>query len=188
MRLAVVARILFILALGCVSHSVLAGSRDVNYTKSELKFTVTQMGVAVDGNFKKFAAKLTFDPANVAGASAQIEIDMNSVDTGTDDGDTEVKRKPWFNIKEFPTAKFVSSSLKKKSDKLFEATGKLSIKGKTRDVVLPFNMSDDGSTLSGQFTLKRLEFAIGDGPWNDPEVVADEVTVKYKLALAPLKK
>jgi polyisoprenoid-binding protein YceI len=190
MKIAVISRILPILLVGCVCRSVSAQVRDVNYAKSSLQFTVKQMGVPVDGGFKKFTAKLLFDPANIAAASTQIEIDMGSVDTGTEEGDTEVKRKPWFNVKEFPVAKFVSSSVRKKGDKQFEALGKLSIKDKARDVALPFAVTEDGtgSTLSGQFTLKRLEFAIGDGPWNDIEVVADEVTVKYKLALAPLKK
>jgi polyisoprenoid-binding protein YceI len=148
------------------------------------------MGVPVDGGFKKFSAKLNFDPANLSGASAQIEIDMASVDTGGEEGDTEVKRKAWFNVKEFPAAKFVSTSLRKRGANQFEALGKLTIKGKARDVVLPFTFVEDGAgaTVSGQFTLKRLEFAIGDGAWNDPELVADEVVVKYKLALAPLKK
>jgi polyisoprenoid-binding protein YceI len=190
MNLAVSRWVLGILALGCFHQSLYAQSREVNYAKSALQFTVKQMGVPVDGGFKKFTAKLVFDPANVAGASAQIEIDMGSVDTGSEEGDTEVKRKAWFNITDFPTAKFVSSSVRKKGANQYEAVGKLSIKGKARDAVLPFNLSEDsaGSTLSGQFTLKRLEFLIGDGPWNDPETVADDVIVKYKLVLAPLKK
>jgi polyisoprenoid-binding protein YceI len=189
MKIAVIGRIMCILVIGYLSQSAYAQLRDVNYAKSTLQFTVTQMGVPVDGSFRKFAAKLVFDPANIAGASAQIDIDMGSGDTGSEEGDTEVKRKAWFNLKEFPTAKFVSSSVRKKGNNQYEALGKLSIKGKARDVVLPFTVTDDGagSTLAGQFTLKRIEFAIGDGPWNDPEVVADEVIVKYRLALSPLK-
>jgi polyisoprenoid-binding protein YceI len=190
MKAALFSRAFYILVIGCICQPLYAKEREVNYAKSVLQFSVKQMGVPVDGSFKKFSAKLNFDPANVATASAQIEIDMASVDTGSEEGDVEVKRKAWFNLKEFPTAKFVSSKLTKKSDKLYEATGKLSIKSKARDVVLPFNVAEEasGTTLTGQFTLKRLEFSIGDGPWNDPETVADEVIVKYKLVLAPLKK
>ena len=183
-------RIILILLVGCLSQSLWAQVREVNYAKSSLQFTVKQMGVPVDGSFKKFSAKLNFDPANITGASAQIEIDMGSVDTGSEEGDTEVRRKPWFNVKEFPVAKFVSSSVHKKGTNQFEALGKLTIKGKARDVVLPFSLMEEsaGTTVTGQFTLKRLEFAIGDGAWNDLELVADEVTVTYKLALTQLKK
>lgn len=179
-----------VLALGYPITPLWAQLRDVNYGKSQLQFTVKQMGVPVDGSLKKFSAKLNFDPSNLAAASAQIEIDMASVDTGSEEGDTEVKHKPWFNIKDYPSAKFVSSSLRKKGNNQYEALGKLSIKGASRDVVLPFSVTDDaaGSTLTGQFTLKRLDFSIGDGPWNDPDTVANEVIVKYKLVLAPLKK
>ncbi|OYU92416.1 MAG: polyisoprenoid-binding protein, partial [Burkholderiales bacterium PBB5] len=45
------------------------------------------------------------------------------------------------------------------------------------------------STATGSFALKRLAFKIGEGEWADTSMVADDVTVKFKLALtgmAPL--
>ena len=40
------------------------------------------------------------------------------------------------------------------------------------------------STAVGSFTLKRLDFKIGDGEWADTSMVANDVTVKFKLALS----
>lgn len=154
--------------------------------KSSVAFTSKQMGVAVDGHFKKFNAALSFDPAKPTAASARIDLDLNSIDAGSPDANDEVAGKQWFNVKVFPTASFVSSSVKALGGDRYEATGKLSIKGKSQDMVLPFTAKQDGNTATfdGSFTLKRLDFAIGEGPWSDVGTVANEVQIKFRLVAA----
>jgi hypothetical protein len=46
-------------------------------------------------------------------------------------------------------------------------------------------LNDAGSTrtVDGQFTLKRLQFKIGEKQWADTETVADDVLVKYRFVL-----
>jgi hypothetical protein len=38
-------------------------------------------------------------------------------------------------------------------------------------------------TVEGHFTLKRLQFKIGEGAWSDTDTVADEVLVRFKFVL-----
>ena len=45
---------------------------------SEIAFTSKQMGVPVDGKFRKFAAKLSFDPAKPTEASTTIDVASGS--------------------------------------------------------------------------------------------------------------
>jgi polyisoprenoid-binding protein YceI len=70
----------------------------------------------------------------------------------------------------------------------YEATGALTIKGATQNVVAPFTLSEANGVrvVEGQFPLKRLQFRIGEGAWSDTDTVADEVLVKFRFAL-PLK-
>ena len=70
----------------------------------------------------------------------------------------------------------------------FEVAGQLAIKGVTRELLVPVQLRQAGavSTASGSFTLKRLQFGIGDGDWNDPSLVADEVLVRFRLVLSGL--
>lgn len=154
--------------------------------RSNIAFTSKQMGVPVDGHFKKFAATLSFDPAKPTAAAARIDIDLNSIDAGSKDADDEVVGKQWFNVKAFPTASFVSSGVKALGGDRYEATGKISIKGKTQDAVLPFTVKQDGSsaTFDGSLVIKRLDFAIGEGPWADVSAVANEVQIKFRLVAA----
>lgn len=157
--------------------------------KSTLTFTSKQMGVPVDGKFKKFATTLAFDPAKPAAASAKLELDLASIDAGSPDANGEVVGKPWFNLKVFPTATFVSSSVKALGGDKFELAGKLTIKGKTQDLVAPvtFRQEAGNGVFDGTFTLKRLDFAIGEGAWSDVSTVANEVHIKFHIVAAPRK-
>ena len=40
-----------------------------------------------------------------------------------------------------------------------------------------------GMLIEGSVPLKRNDFKIGDGPWADTTVVANEVLVKFKVLL-----
>ena len=115
--------------------------------------------------FKRFAAQVAFDPARLAASQARIQIELDSFDSGVAEVDTEVKRKGWFNTAQFPTATFVSSAVKSLGANRYEATGKMTIKGRARDVTVPFAVRQDGgaAVFEGAFTLKRLDYGIGEG-------------------------
>ena len=160
-----------------------AVAANVDYAKSEITFISKQMNVPVQGKFKKFTAQVDFDPKKVAASKAQIEVDLASIDTGSAEADAEVGKKAWFNTGAFPTAKFVSTSVAPAGADKYEAKGKLSIKGIGQDVTAPFTVkrAGDAATYEGGFTLKRLQFKIGDGPWSDTDTVADDVQVKFRI-------
>ena len=148
-----------------------------------------QMGVPVEGRFRKFSASLSFDPARPAAASARFELDLASVDAGSRDANDEVVGKAWFNLKAFPGASFVSTAVKPLGGERYELAGKLTIKGKTQDIVAPmsFRQEAGNGVFDGAFTLKRLDFAVGDGVWSDVSTVANEVHIKFRIVAAPRK-
>lgn len=152
---------------------------------SSITFGYRQMGVPLDGKFSKFAAQISFDPARLAKARARIDIDVASIDTGSAEANEEVARKLWFNTSTFPTASFVSSSIKALDGNHYQVAGKLSIKGKTRDVTTPVTFQADGTRgiLEGTFTIKRLDYAIGEGEWTDVDTVADEIQIRFHIVV-----
>lgn len=172
---------LVLLALAAIALPAYAA--DVDYAKSNLTFVSRQMNVPVEGRFKKFKAHIDFDPGKLAAAKAGIEVDLSSVDTGSEDADAEVVKKTWFNTSAFPTARFVSSSVTQLAPDRYEVRGKLSIKGIGQDVTAPFTVkrAGDAITYEGRFTLKRLQFKIGEGIWSDTDTVADEVQVNFRF-------
>jgi len=155
----------------------------VQADKSAINFVYQQMGVKLDGKFRKFAARLNFDPAKPTEAKATIDVDLASVDTGAQEGDDEVAGKPWFNTKAFPTAQFVSGPVKALGGNRYEVAGKLTIKGKTQDVVVPATFTEQGKTgvFDGSFTIRRADFSIGEGAWAKFDIVANDVQIKFRI-------
>jgi polyisoprenoid-binding protein YceI len=155
----------------------------VQADRSSIAFSFSQMGVHMEGRFAKFASQLSFDPAAPAEARVTIEVDLASIDTGTPEIDTEAAGQPWFNIKAFPVARFTSTAVTPGAGNRYTVAGKLSIKGKTRGIVVPATFSAQGNTgtFAGRFTLRRGDFAIGEGPWSTFDIVANEVEVDFRL-------
>lgn len=159
--------------------------------QSEISFVSHQMGVPIDGQFRKFDAQVQFDPAAPQKGHFLIDVDVTSVKLPTSDAMEEVVKPAWFNSASFPRAQFASTAIKPLDKGHYEISGRLTIKGLAQDVVVPVALTQSGkvTVAAGQVVLHRLAFAIGDGEWKDTSVVADNVEVKFHLALtgiAPL--
>jgi len=149
--------------------------------QSSITFVSRQMGVPVEGSFRKFTARIAVDPARPEAGTARIDIDLTSIDTGIVEADEEVAGKKWFDTQNHPIASFTSSGVGQSGKGRYEALGKLTIKGKSLDIKAPFTLKQNADTLviDGVFPLRRLDYAIGTGIWSDTEVVADEVRIHF---------
>jgi polyisoprenoid-binding protein YceI len=161
--------------------------------KSTLTFAYKQMGVPMEGKFGKFSARIAFDPSAINTAHARLEVDMSSIDTGYREGNDEVAGKLWFNTPAHPVAQFVSGSVKHLGGNRYETLGKLTLKGRTLDISAPFTFKQEGSVgiFDGAFTLKRLDYSVGEGLWADVGTVANEIRIVFHLeafAALPVKK
>ena len=154
--------------------------------QSEIVFVSKQMGVPVEGKFRKFDAQIAFDPKKPEAGKVSFTIDTSSASFGAPETDAEVVKPTWLGVAKFPQATFQSSAIKAVGGGKFEVTGKLAIKGSTQNVVVPVALTQAGgaTTATGGFTLKRLEFKIGEGEWADTSMVANDVQVKFKLLLS----
>ncbi len=159
--------------------------KQVVANESTVAFGYTQMGVPLDGKFNKFEAQVAFDPAKAERAQARIDISVASIDTGSTEANDEVVGKLWFNAKNFPTASFVSTGIKPLGGNRYQATGKLTIKGKTQEVTTPVTFQTNGNRglFDGTFSIKRLDFAIGEGEWTDVSAVANEIQIKFHVVV-----
>lgn len=166
----------------------LAWAQSVVPAQSEIAFVSKQMGVPVEGRFKKWSAQIAFDPKKPEAGKVAFTIDTGSASFGSTETDAEVPKAAWFNVAQFPQASFQSSAIRALGGGRYEVSGKLAIKGSVRDAVVPVTLAHSGSTgtATGSFTLKRLDFKIGDGEWADTSMVANEVQVRFKLALTGL--
>lgn len=157
--------------------------------KSSVTFSYKQMGVAMDGRFKKWAAQVSFDPAKPELAKASLDIELASVDAGSSEADQEVVGKSWFNAAAFPKASFVAKKIKQSAPHQYEVLGTLSIKGQSRELKFPMKHTPQGKDglLTGSFTLKRADYAIGEGMWAKFDVVANDIQVNFSITTALVK-
>lgn len=177
-----------LLPAGLILITLPGGAAAVEFNKvqadrSALSFDYRQMNVPMEGRFSKFAANISFDPARLDAARAQLDISLASIDTGNVEADGEVMGKQWFNAGAFPGARFTSTGVRALVGNRYEVRGKLTLKGRTLDVVAPFTFKQQGEfgIFDGAFTLKRLDYAIGEGAWADVSAVANEVRIRFRI-------
>jgi polyisoprenoid-binding protein YceI len=154
---------------------------------SQVQFTAKQLGVPLEGQFKRFDAQIALDPRQPQSGKVRMAIELGSVDLNPE-SDAELIKPEWFGTARFPKATFESATIKAVGPGRFEVLGRMVIKGVGRDMSVPVSLSNAGgqTTATGSFTLKRLDFKIGDGDWADTSVVANEVQVRFKLLLKGL--
>lgn len=151
--------------------------------RSTIAFVAHQMNVPVEGRFGRFTVQLSFDPARPDAAKASVDIELASIDAGSDDANDTVVGRDWLAVKDFPQAHFVSSAFRASGANRYEVSGKLSIKGHTHDVTAPFTFTPQGNggAIDGTLALKRADFAIGEGSWSDFGTVANEIQVRFHI-------
>ena len=185
----------FLAALLLAGSAFAAGAAPVKYTldvgSSLLRFTFEQAGANNTGRFGKYTADVTFASDNLAASKIDVTLDITSLDTGDKERDDTLKSADLFNPAKFPKARFVSSKITAVAAGRYEAQGKLTIRDVTKNIKLPitFQTKEERGKhmgyLTGRYTIKRLEYGVGQGEWKSLEWVKDEVLVTFSLKLAP---
>lgn len=170
-------------ALLAASGLLMAAELDIGPgNRNAVTATFRQAGVEVENPFTRFSGRISYDPKNVAAASATIEVDMTSYDIGDPGYNAEVAKKSWFDSAAHPKAIFRSTAVKPVSAVRFDATGTLTLKGRVQTITVPVTVATGaaGTTFSGSFPVSRKAFGIGDPVWDS--VLEDRVVVKFQLS------
>lgn len=177
-------------ATAAAPASAQAAAQQLVPAQSSVQFIAKQMGVPMQGYFKKFSAQLRFDPSRPEVGAITFTVETGSATIGDPATDKNMLSADWFNVAKFPQAKFVSESIKPLGSGRYQVTGTLTIRDQTERVSLPVQFTQSGAvtTATGALEVKRLDFQVGGGDWSDTNLVADEVTVKFSLALTGVGK
>jgi len=160
----------------------------LDQAKSSLTFSFVQAGAQNQGHFARFPVTLDFSPDNPAGGHLDVSVEMGSLDSGDKERDDTLRGDDMFAVKKFPQAHFSATQFVKTASG-FEAVGKLTIRGVTRDARVPFafrTASENGGTvgyMTGKTSIKRLDYSVGQGDWKSTEWVGNDVGVTFALRL-----
>ncbi len=128
--------------------------------------TINGMSSAVSGSFR-------IDPNNLSSISGTITVQTNSFRTGIDLRDEHLRGSDWLNASAHPTATLEitgvsgASSLTVGEDTRLRITGRMTIRGQTRDVTanLRVRLNDDGTIRArAQLQLRLSDYGIEINP------------------------
>jgi polyisoprenoid-binding protein YceI len=181
-----------LLSLGAALAVWGANAGPVHYladpARSSLEFTFVQAGAQNKGRFTRFPVVFDFAPDNLAASRLEVTVEMDSLDTGDKERDDTLRGADLFAVAKFPQAHFSATQFTKTASG-YEAAGKLTIRGVTRDARVPFTFrtADEHGVaagyMSGKTSLRRLDFGIGQGEWKSTEQVGNDVGVSFALRL-----
>jgi polyisoprenoid-binding protein YceI len=148
---------------------------------STIKFFV-KASVALEGNFKKWDATLTFTSTDVSTGVLDIKIQADSVDTGSGMKDGKLKSKDFFNADKDPYITFHSTKIIQTGSSTFEVDGNFTIRGVTKPEKLTLTVSGIGTgsgDIAGIMAFDRKDYGMNSGiPFIK---IADRVEVNVKL-------
>src|SRR3989440_9730996 len=156
--------------------------------KSSLEFAFDQAGAQNKGKFTRFQVSFDFSPDNLPASRLEVTVEMSSADTGDQERDDTLRGADLFAAAKFPQSHYTATQFAKTATG-YEAVGKLTLRGVTRDVRVPFtfrNATENGVTvgyMSGKTTLRRLDFGVGQGDWKATDQLGNEVGVSFSLRL-----
>ncbi len=165
-----------------------AGHYTLDPAKSSLQFTFVQAGAQNTGRFKSFTVGFDPPPAGSAAGRLEVAVDVGSLDTGDGDRDETLRSSDLFDVAKFPQAHFSAAQITQTASG-YEALGKLTIRGVTRDVRLPLafrEANENGAAaayLTGKTVVRRLDYGVGQGDWKATDQAANDVTVSWSLRL-----
>ena len=166
------------LAIGAFA---LAADNAIDAGQSSIVATLRQMNVPLDAAFRRFSGTVVYDAAHPAEARAAVDVDVSSLDIGDESYNAEVRKAAWFDSAHFPLASFRSTTIIPGGADHFEATGTLSIKGRTQTITVSIVVQHtvSATAFDGRFALSRKYFGVGDPDWD--EVLDDKVQVHFHL-------
>lgn len=184
---------LFVSVLLFSGTTIFAASEyKIDKSHSYIGFKLKHLGVAtVRGEFDNFSGDIILGDDNETRIDGEVNVD--SIDTSNEKRDKHLKSGDFFEEESFPLITFKTKSVKRMSPNVILVTADLTIKGVTREIIVPFSHSDVfvgpgplGTTnrrvFESEFDINRKDFNINFSKVvNGNLVVSDIVTIIVEI-------
>ena len=139
-------------------------------------------------HFDRFTVtKAAFDPANLEGGTATLELDPASIKTGNGERDTDLQSPDYLDVARFATITIDVANVKKQTATSYTADATVACHGVTKTYPLAFEVlatTADTVRIKGEHTFSRVDFAVGVDPATDPtERIAAPLIIQWVLTL-----
>jgi polyisoprenoid-binding protein YceI len=174
------------LAAGAAPTAVFAAAAPqwaVQKAASSVRFTSSMNGQAFSGGFRRWDADIRFDPKNLAGSSVKARFDTASAVTGDPDRDQALPTEAFLSAAKFPVASYEASSFHDLGGGRFEALGRLTLRGISKPLTLPFTLAISGADarMKASVAINRLAFGVGQNEWKVVTTLPAPVRVDIQI-------
>jgi polyisoprenoid-binding protein YceI len=132
------------------------------------------------GEFSGLKGTIKFDETDLAGSNFDVTLDVATINTGNGMKNTHAKSDKWLDAAKYPIIEFTSSSITKTATG-YEAKGILNMHGVQKEIVLPFNFTDN--VFNGNFEVNRLDYNVNTA---EPEHGAAKFKVSISVPVTKL--
>lgn len=147
--------------------------------ESSVRFSLKNFGFKTGGSLDAPEGDIVFNPDDLTKSSFRVTIKAGSINTDNESRDEHLKEETYFDVKNYPLIRFVSSSVKETDKKgSYQTLGILTVKNKSKEITMPFTVEKNGNgwTFSGSFKINRRDYDVGGS-----STLSDEVTVDIKV-------
>lgn len=171
MRTSRSAAVLALLAALLVAPAAIAAPEtfSVDASHSSVGFSIRHFVTTVPGSFNEFSGTVVYDAENPSASTFEMTVQAASIDTRQSDRDKHLRSPDFFDVEQFPTLTFKSTSVAGSGDKL-AVTGDFTLRGITQRLTVPVEVLGTVNTPMGvrsgfaaEFTIHRKDFGI---VWN----------------------
>lgn len=158
------------------------GQTNWKASDAEVKFAIKNAGLTVNGSFSGFTGDFLFSPESLNTSRITASVAVATIKTGVEARDKHLKKEEYFNATNYPLITIQSKFFVKAEDGTYRGYFKLTLKGITKDIMIPFKFEHGGGTvaaLSGSFKLNRLDYQVG----KSSIILSDDVEVSIKINL-----
>ncbi len=150
-------------------------------SKSSVKFKIKNAGFNVDGTLGAVTGKINFDETKTTGNTIDVSIDTKTLSTANKKRDEHLAKPEYFDIAKYTAITMKAVLFTKEKDGTYKGFFKLTMKGKTKEIAIPFVFTNAGgkSTMKGTFTINRLDYGVGESSF----ILNDFATVTVELNL-----
>lgn len=177
-----------LLAFMPASEPVEVPKWNVDKVHSTVSFKINHFFTPVTGRFSEFDIDFVFDPNDLAGSKVKVVIKVNSVNTGNEKRDNDLRSDNFFGSKTYPEMIYESEKIERTDENEYLMHGKLTIKETTKDVAIPFTVLGtmdhprrkgvEIMSVKSELKINRNEYGVGTGDWIRTNVVGDEITIQ----------
>lgn len=151
-------------------------------TRSAITFQVKNLGINTTGSIAGLLTGIHFNPSALSSSSIEASVDVNTINTDNSSRDEHLKGEDFFDATRYPKITLKSVSLRHRSGSNYTGQFSLTIKGKTKNVELPFSYIPKGNTtgFKGSFKINRLDFGVGESSM----ILSNDVTINIDVEVA----